>query len=91
MALQRSYTLTVFCYKRAGTEEKEYHEYISKVHGGHLKALLAKKDILAFSMVSDVQFWPLICHLFELPMLAILEVWQSARLTDLVLESNTIQ
>ena len=34
-------------------DEKEYHDYISETHAGHLKALLAKNDIVSYTMVSN--------------------------------------
>lgn len=47
------YAMTIFGYKRAGMDEKEYHDYISETHAGHLKALLAKNDIVSYTMVSN--------------------------------------
>lgn len=55
MAYVRShklYAMTIFGYKKAGMDEKEYHDYISETHAGHLKALLAKNDIVSYTMVS---------------------------------------
>src|SRR5271163_1328446 len=49
---QKLYSITIFGYRKAGMSEKEYHDYISKTHAGHLKALLAKNDIVSYNMVS---------------------------------------
>lgn len=46
------YAMTIFGYKKAGMDEKEYHDYISETHAGHLKALLAKNYIVSYTMVS---------------------------------------
>ena len=48
---QKLYAVTVFGYKKEGMSEEEYHEYISKTHAGHLKALLAREDIVSYTMV----------------------------------------
>jgi hypothetical protein len=53
---QKLYSITVFGYKKEGMNEKEYHDYISKTHAGHLKALLAKNDIVSYTMVSKTGF-----------------------------------
>lgn len=45
------YSITIFGYKKEGMDEAEYHEYVSKNHAGHLKALLAKEDIVSYTMV----------------------------------------
>lgn len=45
------YSITIFGYKKEGMDEAAYHEHVSKVHAGHLKALLAKNDILYYTMV----------------------------------------
>jgi hypothetical protein len=50
---QKLYSITIFGYKKEGMDEKEYHDYISKSHAGHLKALLAKNDIVSYTMVSN--------------------------------------
>ncbi|KHN94890.1 Dimeric alpha-beta barrel [Metarhizium album ARSEF 1941] len=44
------YAITIFGYKKEGMDEKEYHDYVSKNHAGHLKALLAKNDIVSYTM-----------------------------------------
>ncbi|KAH8909378.1 hypothetical protein BR93DRAFT_924383 [Coniochaeta sp. PMI_546] len=44
------YSITIFGYKKEGMDEAEYHEYVSKNHAGHLKALLAKEDIVSYTM-----------------------------------------
>lgn len=49
---QQLYAITIFGYKKEGMDEKEYHNYVSKNHAGHLKALLAKNDIVSYTMVS---------------------------------------
>ena len=49
---QKLYAITVFGYKKSDMTEKDYHDYISKTHAGHLKALLAKNDIVSYTMVS---------------------------------------
>lgn len=46
------YAITVFGYKKAGMSEEAYHTYISQTHAGHLKALLAREDIVSYTMVS---------------------------------------
>ena len=46
------YAITIFGYKKEGMSEKDYHDYISNTHAGHLKALLAKNDIVSYTMVS---------------------------------------
>ena len=51
---QRLFAITIFAYKKDGMGEEEYHDYISKVHAGHLKALLAKNDIVSYTMVSAI-------------------------------------
>jgi hypothetical protein len=48
------YSITIFGYKKEGMSEKEYHDYISNTHAGHLKALLAKNDIVSYTMVSTI-------------------------------------
>lgn len=48
------YSVTVFGYKKPGMSEEEYHDYISNTHAGHLKALLAKNDIVYYTMVSNI-------------------------------------
>lgn len=50
--LQRVYAITIFGYKKEGMDEQEYHNYVSKTHAGHLKALLAQNDIVSYTMVS---------------------------------------
>lgn len=49
---QKLYSLTIFGAKKPGMDEEAYHEYVSKTHAGHLKALLAKHDIVSYTMVS---------------------------------------
>lgn len=51
MTTQKLYSFTIFGYKKADMSEKDYHEYISNTHAGHLKALLAKNDIVSYTMV----------------------------------------
>lgn len=48
--------MTIFGYKKAGMTEKEYHDYISITHAGHLKALLVKNDIVSYTMVSKTSY-----------------------------------
>ncbi|EFY93687.1 hypothetical protein J3459_017864 [Metarhizium acridum] len=47
---QQLYAITIFGYKKEGMDEKEYHDYVSKSHAGHLKALLAKNHIVSYTM-----------------------------------------
>ncbi|KAF2655736.1 hypothetical protein K491DRAFT_657861 [Lophiostoma macrostomum CBS 122681] len=47
---QKLFAITIFGYKREDMSKAEYHEYISKTHAGHLKALLAKNDIVSYTM-----------------------------------------
>ncbi|PGG97985.1 hypothetical protein AJ80_09607 [Polytolypa hystricis UAMH7299] len=47
---QKLYAITIFGYKKEGMSEADYHDYISKTHAGHLKALLAKNDIVSYTM-----------------------------------------
>ena len=49
---QKVYAITIFGYKKEGMDEQEYHDYVSKNHAGHLKALLAQNDIVSYTMVS---------------------------------------
>lgn len=49
---QKLYSITIFGYKKAGMNEKDYHDHMSKTHAGHLKALLAQNDIVSYTMVS---------------------------------------
>lgn len=49
---QNVYAITIFGYKKEGMDEQEYHDYVSKNHAGHLKALLAQNDIVSYTMVS---------------------------------------
>lgn len=48
------YSITIFGYKKEGMDEKEYHDYISNTHAAHLKALLAKNDIVFYTMVREI-------------------------------------
>ena len=45
------YAMTIFGYKKADMDEKDYHDYISETHAGHLKTLLAKNQIVSYTMV----------------------------------------
>ncbi|KAL2141921.1 hypothetical protein VTI28DRAFT_1806 [Corynascus sepedonium] len=47
---QKVYAITIFGYKKEGMDEQEYHDYVSKNHAGHLKALLAQNDIVSYTM-----------------------------------------
>ncbi|KAK0718471.1 EthD domain-containing protein [Lasiosphaeria miniovina] len=47
---RRLFSITIFGYKKDDMDETEYHDYISNVHAGHLKALLAKNDIVSYTM-----------------------------------------
>jgi hypothetical protein len=49
---QKLYAITIFGYKKEGMGEQEYHDYVSKTHAGHLKALLAQNNIVSYTMVS---------------------------------------
>ncbi|KAJ5293817.1 hypothetical protein N7508_008638 [Penicillium antarcticum] len=44
------FAFTVFGYRKDGMSEEDYHNYISTVHSAHLKALLAKNDIVSYTM-----------------------------------------
>ncbi|KAJ5749144.1 uncharacterized protein N7511_010840 [Penicillium nucicola] len=44
------FAFTVFGYRKDGMSEEDYHSYISTVHSAHLKALLAKNDIVSYTM-----------------------------------------
>lgn len=46
------YAITIFGYRKPGMDLGDYHTYISQTHAGHLKALLAKNDIVSYTMVS---------------------------------------
>jgi hypothetical protein len=50
---QQLLAITIFGYKKDEMSKEQYHEYISKTHAGHLKALLAKNDIVSYTMVSN--------------------------------------
>ena len=52
---RKLYSITIFGYKKAGMDEKEYHDHMSKTHAGHLKALLAQNDIVSYTMVRRIQ------------------------------------
>ncbi|KAF2676585.1 hypothetical protein K458DRAFT_447401 [Lentithecium fluviatile CBS 122367] len=47
---QKLFAITIFGYKKEDMNKEEYHDYISKTHAGHLKALLAKNDIVSYTM-----------------------------------------
>lgn len=53
--IHRLYAMTIFGYKKTDMAEEDYHDYISKTHAGHLKALLAKNDIVSYTMVSKIE------------------------------------
>ncbi|KAH9210390.1 EthD domain-containing protein [Leptodontidium sp. 2 PMI_412] len=48
--IHRLYAMTIFGYKKTDMAEEDYHDYISNTHAGHLKALLAKNDIVSYTM-----------------------------------------
>jgi len=48
---QTLYGVTIFGYRKAGMDVTSYHDYISRTHAGHLKTLLAKNDIVSYTMV----------------------------------------
>lgn len=50
--IKKVYSVTIFGYKKPGMDDDEYHKYVSETHSGHLKALLAKNDIVSYTMVS---------------------------------------
>ncbi|KAL9085530.1 MAG: hypothetical protein Q9165_007575 [Trypethelium subeluteriae] len=53
MAVQsrKLYAITIFSCRKEGMDEKDYHGYISQTHAGYLKALLAKNDIVSYTMI----------------------------------------
>ncbi|KAK3331715.1 EthD domain-containing protein [Cercophora scortea] len=46
----RLFSLTIFGYRKEGMSEKDYHDYVSETHSGHLTALLAKNEIVSYTM-----------------------------------------
>jgi hypothetical protein len=54
MATQKpkAYSLTIFGYKKPGMNEQEYHDHVTNIHAAHLKGLLAKNNIVSYTMVS---------------------------------------
>jgi hypothetical protein len=64
---QKLFAITIFGYKKDSMSEEEYHDYISNTHAGHLKALLAKNDIVSYTMVSRSSSH---CQSFLIPLTA---------------------
>jgi hypothetical protein len=54
---QKLFAITIFGYKKDDMSNEDYHNYISKTHAGHLKALLAQNDIVSYTMVSNLSLW----------------------------------
>jgi len=54
----RLLAVTVHGYKKPGMSGADYHQYISQTHAGHLKALLARNDIVSYTMVRDLHSLP---------------------------------
>ena len=51
---RKLYAVTIFGYRKDGMNEQDYHDYISKIHAGHLKALLAENNIVSYTMVHEL-------------------------------------